>query len=75
MIINQLRQIREKLLLSKAELASKAGVSPQTISNIEKDSRAAERDIVNITYDAGRLFYIGGYHMVKQIRMCIRCSC
>jgi DNA-binding XRE family transcriptional regulator len=36
MIINQLRQIREKLLLSKAELASKAGISPQTISNIEK---------------------------------------
>jgi DNA-binding XRE family transcriptional regulator len=36
MIINQLRQIRKKLLLSKAELASKAGVSPQTISNIEK---------------------------------------
>jgi DNA-binding XRE family transcriptional regulator len=38
MIINQLRQIREKLLMSKAELARKAGVSPLTIHNIEKGS-------------------------------------
>jgi DNA-binding XRE family transcriptional regulator len=30
------RQIREKLLMSKAELARKAGVSPLTIDRVEK---------------------------------------
>ena len=30
-----MKKIRERLLVSKAELASKAGVSPLTISNIE----------------------------------------
>lgn len=33
---NAVREIREKLLLSKAELARKAGVSPLTIDRIEK---------------------------------------
>jgi DNA-binding XRE family transcriptional regulator len=33
---NRLRQAREDLLLSKAELARKAGVSPITIDRIEK---------------------------------------
>jgi DNA-binding XRE family transcriptional regulator len=33
---NQLREIRESLLMSKAELARKAGVSPITIDRIEK---------------------------------------
>ena len=33
---NPLREIRESLLMSKAELARKADVSPITISRIEK---------------------------------------
>ena len=33
---NFVREIREKLLLTKAELARKAGVSPLTIDRIEK---------------------------------------
>ena len=32
---NNLKEIREKLLLSKAELARKAGVTPITIDRIE----------------------------------------
>ncbi len=32
---NSLKQIREQLLMSKAELARKAGVSPLTIDRIE----------------------------------------
>ena len=34
--INLVKQIRERLLMSKAELARKAGVSALTISRIEK---------------------------------------
>jgi predicted transcriptional regulator len=34
--INNLRKIREKLLMSKAELARKAGVSPLTIDRVEQ---------------------------------------
>ena len=33
---NSIKKIREQLLLSKAELARKAGVSPLTIDRIEK---------------------------------------
>ena len=33
---NNIRKIREKLLMSKAELARKAGVSPLTIQRIEQ---------------------------------------
>jgi DNA-binding XRE family transcriptional regulator len=33
---NRLREAREELLMSKAELARKAGVSPITIDRIEK---------------------------------------
>ncbi len=33
---NSLRKVREQLLMSKAELARKAGVSPLTIDRIEK---------------------------------------
>lgn len=33
---NKVKRIREKMLLSKAELARKAGVSPLTIDRIEK---------------------------------------
>ncbi len=33
---NLLKEIRESLLMSKAELARKAGVSPITIDRIEK---------------------------------------
>jgi len=33
---NRLKQIRESVLLSKAELAKKADISPLTISRIEK---------------------------------------
>jgi DNA-binding XRE family transcriptional regulator len=35
MIKNKLKQIRESLLMSKAELAREANVSPITISRIE----------------------------------------
>ncbi|MFQ5900459.1 MAG: helix-turn-helix transcriptional regulator [Thermodesulfobacteriota bacterium] len=33
---NNLRKIREDLLISKAELARKAGISPITIDRVEK---------------------------------------
>jgi DNA-binding XRE family transcriptional regulator len=33
---NTVRKIREKLLMSRAELARKAGISPLTIDRIEK---------------------------------------
>jgi DNA-binding XRE family transcriptional regulator len=33
---NNIKKIREKLLMSKAELARKAGVSPLTIQRIEQ---------------------------------------
>ncbi|HEY4715846.1 MAG TPA: helix-turn-helix transcriptional regulator [bacterium] len=33
----KLRKIREQLLMSKAELARKAGVSPVTIDRVEQD--------------------------------------
>jgi len=33
---NAVKEIREKLLMSKAELARKAGVSPLTIDRVEK---------------------------------------
>ena len=33
---NNIKKIREKLLISKAELARKAGVSPLTIQRIEQ---------------------------------------
>lgn len=33
---NNLKQIRESLLISKAELARKAGISPITIDRLEK---------------------------------------
>lgn len=33
---NNLKKIRENLLISKAELARKAGISPLTIDRIEK---------------------------------------
>jgi DNA-binding XRE family transcriptional regulator len=33
---NAVRKIREKLLVSKAELARKAGISPITIDRVEK---------------------------------------
>jgi DNA-binding XRE family transcriptional regulator len=33
---NSVKEIREQLLMSKAELARKAGVSPLTIDRIEK---------------------------------------
>ncbi|MBW2015523.1 MAG: helix-turn-helix domain-containing protein [Deltaproteobacteria bacterium] len=33
---NRVKELRERLLMSKAELARKAGVSPLTIDRIEK---------------------------------------
>ncbi len=36
MIINSLKKVRESLLMSKAELSKKSGVSALTISRIEK---------------------------------------
>lgn len=33
---NRLKEIRESLLMSKAELARKAGISPITVDRIEK---------------------------------------
>ena len=33
---NAIKEIRERLLMSKAELARKAGVSPLTIDRVEK---------------------------------------
>lgn len=36
MALNRVKEIREDLLMSKAELARKAGVSPLTVDRIEK---------------------------------------
>ncbi|MBE0596251.1 MAG: helix-turn-helix transcriptional regulator [Desulfuromonadales bacterium] len=36
MLPNRVREIRESLLMSKAELARKAGLSPLTIDRIER---------------------------------------
>ncbi len=36
MAVNKLKKIRESMLLSKSELARKAGVSPLTIDRIER---------------------------------------
>jgi len=35
MAMNQVKKIRESLLMSKAELARKAGISPLTVDRIE----------------------------------------
>jgi DNA-binding XRE family transcriptional regulator len=46
---NSIKEIREKLLISKAELARKAGVSPLTIDRIEKGNScrlATKRKII-----------------------------
>jgi DNA-binding XRE family transcriptional regulator len=36
MVTNRVKDIRESLLMSKAELARKAGISPLTVDRIEK---------------------------------------
>jgi DNA-binding XRE family transcriptional regulator len=36
MVRNSVKRIREKLMMSRSELASKAGISPQTINNVER---------------------------------------
>ena len=36
LVHNTVRKIREQLLMSKAELARKAGISPLTVGRIEK---------------------------------------
>ena len=36
MLLNRVKEIRESLLMSKAELARKAGVSPLTIDRVER---------------------------------------
>lgn len=38
MSLNRVKEIRESLLMSKAELARKAGLSPITVDRIEKGS-------------------------------------
>jgi len=46
---NRVKEIRESLLMSKAELARKAGVSPLTIDRIEKGAAcrvATKRKII-----------------------------
>jgi DNA-binding XRE family transcriptional regulator len=60
---NTVKKIREELLLSKAELARKAGVSPLTIDRIErgKDCRmeTKRKIILALGYqltDKGKLF-------------------
>ena len=40
MATNKLKKMREKLLMSKSELARKAGMSVLTIDRIEKDGRS-----------------------------------
>ena len=52
---NALREIRESLMLSKAELARKAGISPLTISRIERGKpcrvETKRKIIVALGYD------------------------
>ena len=38
-MINRVREIRERLVLSKSELARRAGVSPLTIDRVERNMR------------------------------------
>jgi len=40
MTVNNLKKVREKLLMSKSELARKAGVSILTIDRIEKNCKS-----------------------------------
>ncbi len=61
---NSVKKIREQLLLSKAELARKAGVSPLTIDRIEKgkDCRmeTKRKIILALGYklsDKGKIFF------------------
>ena len=61
---NSVKKIREQLLLSKAELARKAGVSPLTIDRIEKgeDCRmeTKRKIILALGYtlsDKGQIFF------------------
>ena len=39
MVTNHIKKIREELLMSKAELGRKAGVSPLTINRIENGNK------------------------------------
>lgn len=36
MVLNHVRELREAMLMSKAELAQKAGISPLTVGRIER---------------------------------------
>ena len=53
--INLVKQIREELLMSKAELARKAGVSALTVTRIEKGMacrlETKRKIIVSLGYD------------------------
>jgi DNA-binding XRE family transcriptional regulator len=56
------KQIREELLMSKAELARKAGVSPLTIDRIEKGK--------NCRMETRRMIILAlGYKLVDKDRI------
>jgi len=52
---NNVKKLRENLLMSKAELARRAGVSPMTIDRIEKGNRyrieTKRKIIIALGYD------------------------
>jgi DNA-binding XRE family transcriptional regulator len=54
--INSVKRIREKLMMSKSELASKAGISDQTINNVEKGNSCR-------TYIKRRIILALGYNL------------
>ena len=65
MVHNTVRKIREDLLMSKAQLARNAGISPMTIDRIEKGLRCRietkRKIILAFGYDLsekGRIFII-----------------
>jgi DNA-binding XRE family transcriptional regulator len=70
--VNRLKDVREELLISKAELARKAEISPLTIERIEKGTRSFRRAdsskkaknirVYSIRYD----FYSGVFVTLKK---------
>jgi DNA-binding XRE family transcriptional regulator len=46
LVHNTVRKIREKLLMSRAELARNAGISPLTVDRIEKCRIETKRKII-----------------------------
>ena len=53
MVQNRVREIRESLLMSKAELARKAGISPLTVDRIERGASCRMATMRKIIFALG----------------------